>query len=184
MQTPIQITIRDGIKHSPAIEAHIKKKSEKLDHFFKNIIDCHVVIELTNKNHHHGNLHNTVITLNIPHKTLVSKYNEIENLFSSIDTAFDDITHQLEEHGELLREENRHQDTMLLGKVARLFQQDGFGFIEADGGDEYYFNANDVTHPNFHQLTVGMSVHFSGGSGTNGPQAHRVKSVGEVGKIS
>lgn len=177
MQTPIQITIRSDIKHSAATEAHIHEKAKKLDKYFDNIIDSQIVIDWENKNQHSGNLYTTCITLTVPNKALVSNGNEFENLFSSIDSAFEDITRQLEEYANLLHKGVKNPVSLLSGKIVRLFHQDGFGFIESDDGTEFYFNANDTSHPAFHQLVVGMPVHFAQGMGTNGPQAHRVKSV-------
>ena len=86
------------------------------------------------------------------------------------------ITFQLEEYMRQLHD-GKHQAVMMVGKVARLFSSDGFGFIESEDGTEFYFNANHVAHPDFHKLSVGMPVHFIKEMGHNGPQAHRVKLV-------
>ena len=132
MQVPIQITLRDGIPHSAAVESHIHEKAKKLEHFFQHIIDCRVVVELTNQSHHQGNFHNTTITLAVPGKTLVSKRNEVKNLFGSIDVAFDDLSHQLENYADHLQGETKNHHTLLLGKIIRLFQEENFGFIEGE----------------------------------------------------
>lgn len=167
-----QITFR-GLDHSDAVKEHVMSKAEKLSHFFDNIISCHVVIELENKNKQRGNLHNTRITLLVPKKELVSTHNENKDMYLSIRSAFDDMTRQLEEYAREMRDSN-HQP-ILNGKIVRIFNGDGYGFIEAEDGTEFYFNANHVSHPDFHKLSVGMSVHFVHEEGREGPQAHRVK---------
>lgn len=175
MQVSAQITFRN-LAHSDAVKDHIQEKIDKLNQFCQSMIACHVVVEFENKNQHRGNLHNTRINVTVPGKELVSTRNEAEDLYISIRTAFDDMTRQVEEYIRDMREGKSHQ-TLIHGKIARLFNGDGFGFIEAENGSEYYFNANHVSHPDFHKLSVGMPVHFVEEMGHDGPQAHRVKLV-------
>ncbi|MDP1573547.1 MAG: ribosome-associated translation inhibitor RaiA [Coxiellaceae bacterium] len=177
MQVPVQITLRDNLPHTEAVEAHVQEKIAKLQLFCHNIIACHVVIELSNKKQHQGNLHNTRVTIAVPGKELVSKYNEDENMYVSIREAFEDMTRQLEEYVAQMRGEMKNHQSLLSGKIVRLFHADGFGFIEGHDGTEFYFNANHVSDPAFNHLSVGMSVHFIEGEGTDGPQAHRVKRI-------
>lgn len=73
-------------------------------------------------------------------------------------------------HGQV----KNHQPT-LSGKVARLLNGEGFGFIESTDGTEYYFNAKNLTGDNFDKLSVGTPVHFIEFTGDEGLQAHRVK---------
>lgn len=175
MQVPAQITFR-GLPHSEAIKEHIQEKLDKIQQFCQNVIACHVVTELENKNQHRGNLHNTRVTITVPGKELVSTHNEEEDMYISIRTAFDDMTRQVEEYVKDMRNGKNHQP-MLHGKIARIFANDGFGFIESEDGMEFYFNANHMAHPDFHKLSVGMPVHFIQEEGHDGPQAHRVKVV-------
>jgi ribosomal subunit interface protein len=175
MQVPVQITFR-GLPHSDAVKEHIEEKIAKLQHYCKNIISCHVVTEFENKNQRRGNLYNTHIIITVPGKELASTHNEDTDLYISIRVAFDDITRQLEEYVRDLRDGRNHQ-SLIYGKIVRLFNGDGFGFIESEDGTEYYFNANHVSHPDFHKLSVGMPVHFIQEMGHDGPQAHRVKLV-------
>jgi ribosomal subunit interface protein len=172
-----QITFRD-IPHSEAIKTHIDEKIDKLTQFCDKILSCHVVVEFANKNQHQGNLHNIRITLTVPGKELVSKHNETEDLYVSIRDAFADITRQLESYEEHIRGQvKNHESVVLSGKIARLFNGDGFGFIENGEGEEFYFNAGHVVHPTFEKLTVGMPVHFVEHNGNDGPQAHRIKLI-------
>lgn len=175
MQVPVQITFR-GLSHSDAVYEHIQEKVDKLQQFCHNLIACHVVVEYENKNQHRGNLHNTRVTITVPGKELVATHNENQDMYLSIRSAFDDMTRQLENYVKDLREGKNHQ-AMIYGKIVRLFNGDGFGFIEGEDGTEFYFNANHVAHPDFHKLSVGMPVHFIQEMGHDGPQAHRVKLV-------
>ena len=177
MKVPVQITMRD-LPHSEAVKIHIEEKVAKLQLFCHNIVACHVVLEFENKNQHRGNLHNTRVTIAVPGKELVSTHNEEEDMYISIRDAFDDMTRQLEGYVEHLKQGSNPQ-TMLTGKIVRLFHTDGFGFIEGLDGTEFYFNAHHVTHPAFNKLMIGETVHFmiEEGGHEKGPQAHRVKVI-------
>lgn len=175
MQVPVQITFR-GLDHSESVKEHLQEKVDKLQHFCHNMVACHVVVEFENKNQHRGNLHNTRVTITVPGKELVTTHNDNEDMYISIRAAFDDMTRQLEDYVENMHDGHHHQ-SMIYGKIVRLFNGDGFGFIESEDGTEFYFNANHVAHPDFHKLSIGMPVHFIREEGQNGPQAHRVKLV-------
>lgn len=177
MQAPvIHITFRD-LPTSDAVKAHIEERVNKLQQFCHNMIACHVVLEFTNKNQLHGKLHNTRITITAPGKELVTTHNEAEDVYVSIRNAFDDMTIQLESYVEQLHGQIKNHQPAVSGKIVRLFNNDGFGFIEGLDGTEFYFNANHVLHPEFHKLTIGMPVHFTEGMGSDGPQAHRIKAI-------
>ena len=176
MQVPSQITFR-GLPHSDAIKDHIEEKIEKLHQYCDSMISCHVVVELDNNNHHHGNMHNTRLTLKIPGKDLVTTHNDNEDMYVSIRTAFDDMTRQLENHAELLRDHTKNNQTLASGKIVRLFED--YGFIETNDGAEFYFNKKHVAHPAYDKVRVGMHVHFIEGEGTDGPEAHRVREISE-----
>lgn len=180
MQVPIQITLRDDLPHTPAVDEHIKEKTDKLQQFCQNIISCHVVVELANKNHNHGNLYNTRITTNVPGKELVSTKNENENMYISIAEAFDDLTRQAESYNEQLKGHNgKAVNAPSSGKVVRLFEEDGFGFIEGLDGTEFYFNATHTNH-SFNKLSIGTPVHFVETPSHDGPQARHVRIAEQV----
>lgn len=174
MKVQPKITFRDNLRHSAELETHIQERLDKLQQFNKNITACHVVVELANKNHRHGKLHNIHLTLTIPGKELVSTRNEHENMYLSIRDAFDDMTRQLEEHAQQLQGRVKNHEPILSGKVTRLIDGE-FGFIEGTDGTEFYFNKGHLTNGHFNQLTVGTPVHFVEAMGDKGPQARRVK---------
>ena len=60
------------------------------------------------------------------------------------------------------------------GRIARLFPDRGYGFIETESHRDVYFHANSVHEVAFDQLEVGMSVELDIESGHSGPQATRV----------
>ena len=60
------------------------------------------------------------------------------------------------------------------GRVARLFPEEGYGFIESVDGREIYFHRNAVVNGGFERLAVGAAVRFAEASGDKGPQASTV----------
>lgn len=94
MQVQPQITFRD-INHSPQVEDYIQDKIKKLEQFSSDIVSCQIV--LSKDTHHHKGPENydAHIKLAIPKKELVSTQNKTDNLYKSIDDAFDRIRRQL-----------------------------------------------------------------------------------------
>ena len=177
MQVPVQITFRDNLEHTPAVDEHIQEKVNNLPHYCKSIISCHVVVELANKNQNNGNLYNTRITATVPNKELVSTHNENENMYQSVKTGFEDLIRQLEEYNNQMHGQVKNHKPVLSGKVARIINGEEFGFIECTDGNEYYFNIGNLVNGNFDKISVGTPVHFVEFTGNEGLQAHRVKVV-------
>jgi len=63
---------------------------------------------------------------------------------------------------------------VLHGKIVRLRQDEGYGFIESESGEEFYFNQDNVTTPAFAHLQVGDEVHFIQDPSERALQAKRV----------
>ena len=67
LQIPLQITFH-GMEPSPAIEARIREKAAKLEHFHDRIVGCKVVVEAPHRHHHKGKLYNVRIDISVPGK--------------------------------------------------------------------------------------------------------------------
>lgn len=172
MQQALQITFKD-ISSTPAIEKQIRDHVEKLEQFSQDIISCHVVIEQPQKHRSQGKLHNIHIRVSVPGKELVSTNNSQEDLYISIREAFNDVRDQIQSHKDQIKGQVKSHSEVLHGKVVRLFEDDGFGFIESNG-DEYYFNSAHVVSPKFEKLSIGSEVSFIEELNGEGPQARRV----------
>ena len=98
--------------------------------------------------------------------------------YAALHAAFQAMTRRLKGHAERLRQEVKHHDSPAVeAEVARIFPQDGYGFLATADGREIYFNENAVLDDGFERLSVGSLVRFSEESGEKGPQASTVHVV-------
>ncbi|MCM3117740.1 MULTISPECIES: cold-shock protein [Bacillaceae] len=63
------------------------------------------------------------------------------------------------------------------GKVKWFNAEKGFGFIEADGGQDVFVHFSAIQSEGFKTLEEGQSVSFEIVEGARGPQASNVKTV-------
>ncbi len=173
MLLPLQITIRD-LPASVVIENHIRKKAEKLNRYCDQISSCRVVIELAQKSKHHGRLFNVRIDITVPGKELVVTKKQNEDVYITIRDAFNAVYRQLEEHTRRRHGHVKKHNDVLHGKICRLMQTDGYGFIEGTDGNEYYFSMTNVSYPSFQQLLIGDAVEYQGECFNDGQHAHHV----------
>lgn len=171
--SPVKIVIRD-IENSPALEQHLRKKAQKLSHYYNRIQDIHIVVEMPQKHKRNGKLFNVRIDLAVPGKELVVNRKLDEDVYVAVRDAFDALLRQLETYARKRRGDVKTHDNANFGHVTRIFPNDGYGFIQSLDGNELYFSVTNVTHPGFDQLVIGDAVQFLGITGPEGMQAHRV----------
>lgn len=183
MQTPLQLTFR-GITPSEPIETYVRTRADKLERFCDRITGCHVMIESPHRHKRHGHHYRIRIDLVVPGGELVvnrdpAEGKEREDLYASIDSAFDDAQRMLEDHVRTQRGDVKPRATPSRhGHVAKLFAYEGYGFIETPEGEEIYFHKNSVLHHAFERLTIGTRVRFVEETGERGPQASTVAITG------
>lgn len=173
MQQPLQITFKD-VSHSDAVAERIREKVAKLDKPFQQITACKVVVEQVQKHQRQGKLHNVSIYVSVPGKELYVSHHPNENLYLAIQEAVDGLRHQLSEYRSRLYRETKDHGQRIHGQIARLFENEDYGFIADEEGNEYYFNLGHLVDVKFHQLHVGNKVRFLPAEGHDGPQARRV----------
>ncbi len=173
MQLPLQITFRD-IPPSPAVEARIRKKAEKLESYYDRIMGCRVVVEVPQKHHHQGKLFNVRIDITVPGGELVVK--RVVNHPGAVSERGDFAApgRQVEDYARHKRGDVKLHEAPPNGDVSELFPEEGYGFIETPDGRQIYFHRNSVTHPEFERLKTGTEVVFVEEQGHEGPQARTV----------
>jgi ribosomal subunit interface protein len=99
---PIQVVFHQ-LSPSPAIEAAIRKRAEKLDRFCDQIIGVRVVVESPHKHQRQGNLYIVRVDVTVPGEEIVVTRNppasqEHEDIYVVIRDAFDAMRRRLEDY--------------------------------------------------------------------------------------
>jgi ribosomal subunit interface protein len=179
MQIPLQITYRD-ISRSDALDARIRDKAAALEKFHPHIMSCRVTVEERDRHHHQGKQWRVKLDIRVPQHEVVVNREHHEDVFVALRDAFDTAARQLEDVLRVRRGEVKSHEVAQRGRIARLYAEDGCGFIETADGRELYFSRENVVQPPFEHLSVGDVVQFIEEAAAEGRQAKRV-SVGRHG---
>lgn len=182
MNTPVQISFHN-LPHSTVIETGIHEAVSRLEAIYDRIMSCRVIIDQPHRHHKEGNHFQVRIDVKVPGRELVIKREPGANLaYSELDAviheAFDEMQQQLEEFVHCLRGFVKTHETAPHARVARLFPEAGYGFLETFDGREIFFHRNSVLNGGFGRLLVGTEVSFVEELGQKGPQASTVRLVG------
>ena len=175
MQQPLQIAFRQ-VPVSPAVEARIREEAAELEGVSDSIVRCRVVVEQPHRHQRQGNLYAVRIDLTVPgHEIVVARepteHHAHEDVYVAIRDAFDAAKRQLQDYERRGRQQTKHHEPTAEGRVARLFRDAGYGFIETTDGREVYFHRNSVDEGKFDTLVAGIHVRFTEELGEKGPQA-------------
>lgn len=96
MEQPLQVIFRD-IQPSPAVEAKVRARVDKLDDMYDHVMSCRVVVEERHRHHQHGNLFHVGVSLTVPTSELAA-HAEDEDVYVAIRDSFDAIRRQLEDY--------------------------------------------------------------------------------------
>ncbi len=178
MKVPLQITFRH-VEHSDDVERKIRQRAAKLDSLYDQIMTGRVVVDLPQQRRRKGKIFQVEIDITVPGTELVvnrdPQLNHAhEDVYVAIDDSFDAMERQLTEYARLQRGEVKRDVAAERGRVARLFPEEDYGFIETSDGREIYFHRNAVLDGAFDRLKVGTEVRFSEEQGMEGPQASTV----------
>lgn len=179
MQLPIEITFRQ-MEPSDVLEAKIREKAQGLEQFYERIMSCHVVVEMSHKNRHQGNLFHVRIDLRVPGKELVvsrdPKLNHAhEDAHVAVRDAFEAMKRQLKSYARVQRQDVKTHEEPPYGKVSVVFPLEDYGRILTPDGRDIYFHRNSVIDADLDEIEEGMEVRFTETMGEHGPQASTVK---------
>ncbi len=183
MSFETQITFR-GMDSSPAVKARIQEHAEKLARFHDRIMSCHVVVQAPHRHHHKGRLYEVRVDVKIPgHEITVhrdpTEHHAHEDVNVAVRDAFNAVARRLEDTVRERRGDVKTHESEAHGHVARIFAEEGYGFIEAANGDEVYFHSHAVANDGFAALEVGCQVRYNAEIGEKGLQATIVKPIGK-----
>jgi ribosomal subunit interface protein len=173
MKIPLQITARN-LDLAEAFREEIRKKTEKLDKFYDQIMRCRVVVEVPHRHSHEGILYKVHIHMTVPGVELVVERELAEDLEVAIRDAFDAARRKLEDFARRQRKDVKQHEALPRARISALFLDKGYGFLTSLDNREIYFSKNSILNWDFKQLKIGMKVRFVEEQGEKGPQASTV----------
>jgi cold shock CspA family protein/ribosome-associated translation inhibitor RaiA len=180
METEPKIVF-ENIGPSDAVRQRILEEIAHLEELYGRITSCRVVVDKPEKGRRKGTPYQVRIHLVLPGgkevavhpSTAGHQWNADPNV--AIRTAFDAAQKQLKKSVKRLRGEVKTREVPQdFGNVARVFPDDGYGFIEAPDGQEIYFHKNAVVDAGFDKLKPGDVVTYVAREGEKGLQASTV----------
>jgi cold shock CspA family protein len=182
LKLPLEIAF-ENMPHSEAVAEEVRAKADKLDEFCGRIMRCRVVIAVPHKHHEHGNYYQVRIDLTVPGEEIAVNREAPEpvpfkDVRVAIRDAFAAARRKLEDYARRHRHDVKSHEPAPHAKVARVYADEGYGFLETPDGREVYFHRNSVLHGQFDGLQPGTEVTFVEEAGEKGPQASTVAVIG------
>ena len=182
-QIPLHINFRN-LETSPALEAKIREKADKLGHICPSINSCRVTVEQLHRHHHQGNNFHIRIDLKVPHHELVAdrepdKNHDYTDVYVALRDAFDAVKRQLEDWVMHQQGLVKHHEQKPHGHITEISPDKTFGRIESVDGRWLYFHRNSLIGEDLDQLQIGTPVYYVEATGDEGPQASSVYPVGK-----
>ncbi len=189
MKVPLEVTYRD-VDKTVALETLVNEKMAKLERLCDYMGSCQIAIEKINDRPRAGSPYRVRIDITVPpgHEIVADSHPNESTQYVEVDTvirdAFSMAERQLKELTRRQRENDKSrtheaQDTTAL--VAKLFPEEGYGFLKTLDGEDIYFHRNSVLHDDFDRLEIGTGVRFFAHEGDEGPQASTVQIVDKPG---
>lgn len=173
-----------GMEPSTSAEAAVRERLARLERFHKRITACNVVIEAPHRRGRKGSVYHVRVNIAVPGREIVVGREREENhahedVLVAIRDSFDAAQRQLED---VVREMSGYRvkphPERLHGEVARLVPEEGFGFITAPDGREFFFRREGMASDDqWKQLKIGVEVRFAEHAGEKGPFASAVTIV-------
>jgi ribosomal subunit interface protein len=178
MRLPLQVTFRH-MEPSAALEARIRALAQRLDRFSGHVMHCHVTVEAPHQHQKQGQLYEVRIDLTVPQAEIVAHRehrarHSHEDVYVALRDAFRAVRRQLEDYEREHRQDVKHHESGLHGRVSELYPAEDFGRIESSDGRSIYFHRHSVLGEDFERLTTGTPVRFVEEPGDHGPQASTV----------
>ena len=184
MDVPAEIVFHN-MPSSPALEAEIRDRIEKLDRLYEHLVGCRVSVEQLHRRHQTGNLYDVHIDMRVPGDEIVvsREPHRAREKFMDADagvavrSAFKAAERRLVDYKRKQRGEVKPHDAFFAGRVSQLYPAEDHGFLLTHEGTQLYFHRNSLVQRDFAELKVGDRVHFVETVGDTGPIASKVWKV-------
>jgi len=184
MQVPLHIRI-DDLPDAGQVRSEIEKAAESLERFHDRIVSCSVAVTAPDHRHRRGGLYDVHLTIKVPRRgeIIVSRRvgDKPERMHpgAAVREAFGEARRQLEDAVREARLDVKAHVVPDHGRIARVFADRGYGFIETADAREVYFHRNSLVDAEFETLAPGAEVRFVESEGEKGPQASTVRLIGK-----
>ena len=179
------------MQSSPALEAEIRERVDKLDRLYNHLVGCRVSVEIA--------------APPAPDRQCLRRaYRDAgagrgrrrqprtaprarplrrpDDVGIAIRTAFKTAERRLLDFKQKQRGDVKVHDEPFAGRVTQLYPDEDHGFLLTHEGTQLYFHRNSLVQRDFDRLEVGDRVHFIETVGDTGPIANKVWKVeGEPG---
>lgn len=179
METQLEIVF-EGMDTSDAVRTRVEKEVQKLERVFDRITACRVVVEAPGHGKHKGGLFNCRIHMLLPGGAEVavnrnhSRDHAHEDVYVAVRDSFNAAKRQLQDVVRKMEGKVKTHTAPPYGRVAKIFHEQGYGFIEAPDGSEIYFDKSAVVDGDFEKLDVGQQVTYVTAPGEKGVHASTV----------
>lgn len=171
---PLHIETRN-VTLLPEWEARIDEKIASLQQHHPGLVH-HFRVTIIGTQHHRHGLFEIHLVASIIGDTIVVKHRG-ERVRPTIVECFDALDRQLREYDRKRRQEVKHHEVPppVVGTIAEIKLQEGYGYITTPDGREVYFHRNAVKNSDMEALAVGDLVEFGEEAGEKGLQATWVR---------
>lgn len=170
-----------GMEPSETIRTKVREQVDKLQHRYSDITSWHVFVDGPNGS---SGLFEVTVEARVPGAELAVGRNPgnvdaHSDALVALRDSFTAIERQLkkrrrQQHGEVKAHDGKPQ-----GQIARIFQEQGYGFVTVNDGRDVYFHRNAVLEPEFEELGVGDAVELTitQDESPRGPQATSLRRI-------
>jgi ribosomal subunit interface protein len=155
----------------PELREKITQRLEELNAQQEDIVHARVVLD--KDTHHQQGVDEVRVILSLAGKMLTAK-KTAKNLYDAANAALETIERELKEYRNQRRGVVKEPGPRLRGRIARIFQERGYGFVDTDTHQGIYFHVHSVHGIPFKELAVGLVVDLEIEDGERGPQASRL----------
>ncbi len=94
---------------SQALDDFVAARAAKLERLHDVIVSCQVTLDMPHRHHRHGGHYRVGIVVSVPQATIVISRNanadtRMEDLYSAIDVAFQEVSRRLDDYVDRRRE--------------------------------------------------------------------------------
>lgn len=165
MKTGVEISFH-GMDSSPAVEAKVHERLERLEHHFGRLISFRAVIDAPHRSQHQGKHFDIKLEARGPAATFLINREpgddrRHEDVYVALHDAFDALERKIRAWSKTHAGRPEVHMAPLQGRIVELRPDKDFGQIALTDGRLVYFHRNSVIDADFDMLSVNSTVTLS-----------------------